>query len=80
MIVANKTTDPTPTPAQREFLELLERMTAATGVPPSLRELADALGVHWTACAARARRLRARGLLTWEPRSARTWRPTRPTT
>lgn len=74
MIVTNR---PGPTARQREFLAVLERMTAeARGVPPSLRELAVELGVHWTACAALARRCRALGLLDWSPGSPRTWRPT----
>jgi len=81
VIVANNTTTTPqpPTAAQAELLEVLERLTReAGGLPPSLRELAAALNVHWTSAKERAAGCRARGLLEWSPRSPRTWRVTRP--
>jgi len=75
MLVTNTTTAPRATPRQAQLLEAIERLTReAGGLPPSLRELADDLGIHWTSAADLARACRARGLLTWSPRSPRTYR------
>ena len=68
---------PGATPRQADFLACLERLTRATGLPPTLREAAAELGVHWTRCADMARRLIAAGLLTHRPRCSRSWRVVR---
>jgi SOS-response transcriptional repressor LexA len=81
MLVKNKTPAPRPTPRQGQLLEAIERLTReGNGLPPSLRELADDLGIHWTSAAELAAGCRARGLLTWSPRSPRTYRVMKPTT
>jgi len=81
MLVTNTTTAPRATPRQAQLLEAIERLTReAGGLPPSLREVGDHLGIHWTSAADLARACRARGLLTWSPRSPRTYRVMKITT
>jgi DNA-binding MarR family transcriptional regulator len=53
-----------PTPRQREFELILKHLTEeADGVPPTLREIAEVMGVSESAVAAIADRLIARGRL-----------------
>ncbi len=62
------------TDRQSELLATITRLTAARdGVPPTLKEMAEALGCHWTNCATLARKCRRAGRLDYRPRTARSW-------
>lgn len=54
---------------QRETLSAISDMNQKAGVPPSVRELADRLGISSTAAHARLDRLEEKGLLL--PRAGR---------
>jgi SOS-response transcriptional repressor LexA len=59
---------------QEEVLDVLRRMIAAHGHPPTTRELAAELGVNPSAVHGSLLRLRALGRVTWEDGRARTLR------
>lgn len=68
------------TPRQRDFLEAVESLTAAAGIPPSLSELADRLGIGVTRAANLGRECIARGVVTQRPRTPRSWQIVSPST
>lgn len=57
------------------ILQAIERLSAEQGYPPSLRELAEAIGVsapsivHW-----HLRKMLQEGTVSWKPRQPRTLR------
>jgi hypothetical protein len=57
-----------------ELLEVIDRLTAEQGFPPTLKECGAALGVHWTRAATLAKEAVSRGRLSHMPRSPRSWR------
>jgi Mn-dependent DtxR family transcriptional regulator len=62
------------TPRQAELVALIDRLTTSRGFPPTLRECAAALRVTHPRVDTIARGLERRGVLTHEPRVARSWR------
>lgn len=72
-----KKTPPTLTPRQRDLCDTIEKLTADRGFPPGLREIGEAMGLHYTRAAQLAAAAEARGALTHEPRVARSWRVVR---
>lgn len=73
MIAVNTTAGPL-TDRQRELLRAIKRLSAkAKGVPPTLRDIAGELRIHWTAARKLARRCEAAGHLRHTPRAARSW-------
>lgn len=61
-----------PTDRQAEVLLTIDRMTEATGYPPTVRELCDELGIDSTnGIADHVQRLVAKGLLLRVPHIAR---------
>ncbi|MCE2727155.1 MAG: hypothetical protein LW698_10305 [Planctomycetaceae bacterium] len=68
------TTTPAITPRQRELLHTIKRLSAdAKGVPPTLRQIAGEMRIHWTAARKLAQRCEAAGHLRHTPRAARSW-------
>lgn len=66
---------PVLTPRQREILEYLTTVQQERGTPPTLREIAAHFGFRsMNAAAAHVRALRRKGVLTAEPRRARSLR------
>jgi Mn-dependent DtxR family transcriptional regulator len=61
-------------PRQTAMVAAVESLTASRGIPPSLSELADELGVDPSRAAALAHECVRKGALTHEPRVARSWR------
>lgn len=61
-------------PRQSAMVAAVESLSAARGYPPSLTELAEALGVDPSRAAALAHECIRKGALTHEPRVARSWR------
>lgn len=57
-----------------ELLEVIDRLTAERGYPPTLKECGAAMSVHWTRAATLAKEAVARGRLSHLPRSPRSWR------
>lgn len=62
------------TARQEEVLDAIARLTTASGVPPTTRELASELGVHPNAVHGSLMRLRALDRVTWQEGRARTLR------
>lgn len=63
-----------PTTVQAQALKVIRELSQ-DGVPPTVREIAEALGYSRPAAAhGLLVAMKARGLLTWEPRQARTIR------
>ncbi len=71
---------PALSPRQEQLCSLIERLTAANGYPPSLREVSAAMNVHHTRVAQLAVTTQAKGYLTRTPGIARSWRVVRPDT
>lgn len=71
---------PALSPRQRQLCETIERLTAANGYPPSVREAAVAMGVHPSRVAQLAASTRAKGHLAHNPKVARSWRVVKPAT
>ena len=61
----------TPTPKQRAALAALVELKSALGYPPTLRELADRLGVCVNDVRQKLRRLEKCGLIERRPGAAR---------
>ena len=59
-------------PSQATVLDTLCRLTAACGIPPTYREIADALGHNTMTVVRHLRRLERKGLVTRRPNRART--------
>jgi SOS-response transcriptional repressor LexA len=62
------------TPRQAEFVAAVDRLTRENGFPPTLQELADAIGVSTCRAAGLATIAVARGHLLHTPRRARSFR------
>jgi SOS-response transcriptional repressor LexA len=73
-----KNTPSTLSPRQQQLCQTIETLTASRGFPPSLREVAAEMGVHYTRVAQLAASVEARGALLHEPRVARSWRVVKP--
>ena len=67
-----------PTPKQLRLVRMVEKLSAARGCPPTLRELGAAMGCHWTGVGHMARRCQRAGLLTYDPYVPRSWRVAHP--
>lgn len=65
-------------PRQRQFVQTIERLTADRGFPPSLREVAAEMGVHFTRAHQLANTTAAKGFVRREPRVARSLVVTKP--
>lgn len=65
-----------PTPAQLEVLTILHESTTANNVAPTLRELADLLGVTSVSVHERLHGARLRGLCRRTKHRSRTWQLT----
>ena len=66
-----------PTPTQLFVLDAVERLDQETGVPPTIREVAGQAIMEYSVAYAHLRKLRDRGLVTWEGGKTRTTRLTR---
>ena len=55
-------------------IEAIRRLSKASGYPPTIREVADALGIGSTTAYSRLLALRFMGRLTWRDGSGRTLR------
>ncbi len=67
-------TAPELTDRQRELLATIAKLTAARGgVPPTLKEMGEAMNCHWTNAKSLARKCQAAGRLDYRPRTARSW-------
>ena len=62
------------TDAQSEILEFVRMTIKTLRSPPTLREIAEAIGVTPSAVGDHLNRIRAKGYITWEPGKARTLR------
>ena len=63
------------TPAKLDAtIEAIRRLSKAGGYPPTIREVADALGIGSTTAYSRLLALRFMGRLTWRDGSGRTLR------
>lgn len=62
--------------AQKELYDYL--VLLPPHVAPSIRDLADVMGVHYTAIQKRLERLQAKGLVSWTPGASRTLQVVRP--
>lgn len=60
--------------SQRELIDAIVRLTNERNIPPSIRELADVLGVTPHAIFERLECLHRKGAVTWEPGRRRTVR------
>jgi SOS-response transcriptional repressor LexA len=69
---------PVLSPRQRQLCQTIERLTANRGFPPSLREVAVEMDVHFTRVSQLCRTTAAKGFLTHEPRVSRSWRVVKP--
>ena len=67
-----------PTPAQQATLSAIARLTGDRGYPPTMRELAEDLGVSLGAAREMLLRLRTKGWVSMDPGRARTVRVIRP--
>ncbi len=63
---------------QRELCDVVTRLTEARGFPPSCREIAAAMGVHFSRAAQLMKSTAAKGSVTFEPGVARSIRVIRP--
>jgi repressor LexA len=61
---------------QEQLCRTIETLTADRGFPPSVREIAAAMGVHASRAAQLVRTAEARGAVAREPRVARSLRVT----
>lgn len=61
-------------PRQRQFVQVIERLTADRGFPPTLREIAREMNVHFTRAHQLARSTEWKGFLRREPKVARSIR------
>lgn len=61
---------------QREILDMIQAGIDKNGYPPTIKEMADALGLGKEAVHARCILLRNKGALEWEEAKARTFRVT----
>lgn len=64
----------TMTDRQRQVVTAVEVLTATRGIPPSIGEVARVLGTSKTRAHGLAMRAVRAGVLTYEPRVARSWR------
>jgi SOS-response transcriptional repressor LexA len=71
-------TPPPLTRIQRHALKLIEQFIARHGYPPSTRELARLRRSGQTAAHEVMRQLKAKGYVTWEPRTVGTLRVLKP--
>ena len=62
------------TPKQRAVLTAIVELTAARGYPPSIREIADHLGVNVNDVHQKLVRLQRDGLVEWDPGVCRSLR------
>lgn len=65
-------------PRQRQFVETIARLTADRGFPPTLREIAREMKVHFTRAHQLARSTEWKGFVRREPKVARSLRVTKP--
>lgn len=65
-------------PRQRQLCETIDRLTKQKGYAPSMREAADAMGVHPSRVAQLAASTQAKGYLVRDPKAARSWRVVEP--
>ena len=65
-------------PRQRQLCDVIERLTADRGFPPTLAECAAVMKVHPSRAAQIATSTVKKGWLLREPKVARSWRVTRP--
>jgi SOS-response transcriptional repressor LexA len=63
---------------QRQLLNTIERMTADRGFPPTVAEAAREMKLHPSRIHQLAISTERKGFLTREPKTARSWRVTRP--
>ena len=63
---------------QRELCDVVTRLTEARGFPPSCREIAAAMGVHFSRAAQLVKSTAAKQAVTFEPGVARSIRVIRP--
>jgi SOS-response transcriptional repressor LexA len=59
---------------QKELCEVIDDLTRERGFPPTLRECAAIMGVHWTRVARIAHDTVEKGAITHEPGIGRSWR------
>lgn len=59
---------------QAELVKLIDTLTAEKGYPPTLRECAAIMGVHFTRVYRIAETAEIRGAMTHTPGIARSWR------
>ena len=59
---------------RRAILSCIQSHTAATGYPPTLREIGDAVGLDAPGVSYHLGLLRDAGLVTWRPRGVRSVR------
>ena len=64
---------------EEQLLDTIEQLTKASGYPPSLREIATAMGVSLTRVAQLVIAAEEAGRLERHPKIARSWRVIRPT-
>ena len=64
-------------PRQEQLVDAVSRLTAQRGFPPSLKELADTIGVSLCRAKSLADVAVRRGFLLHDPRVARSWRVVR---
>ncbi len=69
----------TPSPRQRDFARAVAALAKRRGIPPTLAEVAAEIEVSLPRAAQLAAACQTRGLVTREPRVARSLRVTRPT-
>jgi repressor LexA len=65
-------------PRQQQLCDTIERLTADRGFAPSLREVAEAMGVHPSRIQQLASTTERKGAITREPRVSRSWRVVKP--
>jgi hypothetical protein len=62
-------------PRQAQLISTIEKLTRdRDGLPPTLREVSVAMGVHPSRVAQLARSTEQKGALAREPRTARSWK------
>jgi repressor LexA len=71
--------EPLLSPRQQQLCETIDRLTAAKGYSPSIREVADEIGLAISRVAQLARSTERKGALTRAPGIARSWRVVKPT-
>jgi SOS-response transcriptional repressor LexA len=61
-------------PRQAQLCETITKLTEERGYPPSLRECAAAMGLHFTRIARLAHTTAEKGAIAYDPGIGRSWR------